>query len=81
MKITLNKAQYDYLKENNILEQYKTNIKKYNIRNEDYDFSDKRTFIAHSFQWNLTKEGFRFWIEHNRKYLELTNKDLYTLEL
>lgn len=78
MNVVLNKAQYDYLKNNNILEQYKKNMKNY--CSDDVDFSAERSFINY-FTWDETEEGYDFWCGHDKKSKGLENNDLFTLEL
>lgn len=82
MKVKLNKSQYDYLKENNILNSYKINFKNYHTEDEDedFDFSNRDYFITPSFIWEKTEEGRAFWSEHNNKSYGLKNNDLYTIE-
>lgn len=79
MKITLNKAQYQYLKDNGILEQYKKNVK--SQRTKDGDYSDLCNFIDSSFLWETTEEGNDFWRDHDNESTDLKSNDLYTLEL
>ena len=81
MKITLNKAQYLYLKDNDILEQYKTNVKNGNDDNDEEDYSDDSNFIDSSFKWSDTPEGYDFWNGHDNESEDLKSLDLYTLEL
>ena len=82
MKVILNKAQYDYLKNNNILEQYKTNAKNAPVfRFEEDDFSKFKTFISWSFNWRDTKEGNNFWHRHNLKSYGLESNELKFIEL
>lgn len=78
MNVVLNKSQYDYLKNNNILEQYKKNMKNYWA--DDLDFSEEGSFI-NFFTWADTEEGFDFWKKHDDSSYELENNDLFTLEL
>ena len=78
MNVVLNKAQYDYLKNNNILEQYKKNMKNY--CSDDVDFSAERSFIDY-FTWDETEEGFDFWKKYYTSSYNLRNNDLFTLEL
>lgn len=80
MKVKLNKSQYDYLKENNILDSYKRSFKNYHSEDKDFDFSNNNYFITHSFVWDGTEEGHAFWKEHNNKSYGLKNNDLYTIE-
>ena len=83
MKITLNKAQYDYLKNNNILEQYKRNVKNATSEFdfEDEDFSKGSTFIGRSFSWKRTDEGYDFWYSHNLMSYVLESNELEIIEL
>ena len=81
MKVILNKAQYDYLKNNNILEKYKTNIENNNSEVGDYDFSKVTTFISCSFIWGDTKEGNKFWHGHNLLSYGLESNELKFIEL
>ena len=81
MKITLNYSQYQYLKDNNILEQYKTNVKNDNSIDDEEDYSDDSNFIDSSFIWSDTPEGHDFWSDHDNKSEDLKSLDLYTLEL
>lgn len=79
MQVILNRAQYQYLRDNGILEQYKTNIK--NDKDYDCDYSNSDYFINHSFKWSKTPEGHDFWRDHDSKSKNLKSLDLYTLEL
>ena len=81
MKITLNYSQYQYLKDNDILEQYKTNVKKGNDDDDEEDYSNDSNFIDSSFSWSATPEGFGFWSDHDDESEDLKSLDLYTLEL
>ena len=82
MKVILNKAQYDYLKNNNILEQYKKNVKNAPVfRFEEDDFSKFKTFISWSFNWKNTKEGNDFWYKHNLMSYELESNKLEIIEV
>lgn len=83
MKIILNKAQYDYLKNNNILEQYKKNVKNATIvfDFEDYDFSKGSSFIRRSFHWSDTKEGFCFWKGHDLISCGLESNEIEIIEV
>lgn len=82
MKITLNKAQYLYLKDNDLLEKYKTNVKNsYGNDDDEEDYSNDSNFIDSSFSWSDTPEGFGFWSDHDDESEDLKSLDLYTLEL
>lgn len=79
MQVILNRVQYQYLRDNGILEQYKTNIK--NDKDHDCDYSNISDFINHSFTWSDTPEGYDFWREHDSKSNKLKTVDIYTMEL
>lgn len=79
MQVILNRAQYQYLRDNGILEQYKTNIK--NDKDYDCDYSNNDDFINHSFAWSDTPEGRDFWRDHDSKSKNLKTVDIYTMEL
>ena len=79
MQVILNRAQYQYLRDNGILEQYKTNIK--NDKDYDCDYSNNDDFINHSFSWSGTPEGHNFWRDHDSKSKNLKTVDIYTMEL
>lgn len=81
MKITLNYSQYQYLKDNDILEQYKTNVKNSYVNDDEKDYSNDSNFIDSSFSWSDTPEGFDFWSDHGDESEDLKSLDLYTLEL
>ena len=82
MKIILNYAQYQYLKDNGILEQYKKNVIADRTEHpHDSDFSGHSYFIAPAFLWDNTEEGHDFWYHHDNESMDLKSNDLYTLEL
>lgn len=82
MKVILNYAQYKYLKDNGILEQYKKNVIADRTEHpHDSDFSGHSYFIAPAFLWDNTEEGHDFWSDHDNKSMDLKSNDLYTLKL
>ena len=81
MKVKLNKSQYNYLRENNILDAYKRNFKNYHEEDEDYDYSESDYFITYSFIWDNTKEGYNFWNEHGNKSKGLRSNELEIIEV
>lgn len=82
MKVILNYAQYQYLKDNDILEQYKKNVIADRIEHScDFDFSKCSYFISPAFLWDITEEGNDFWNYHDNESMNLKSNDLYTLEL
>lgn len=82
MKVILNYAQYKYLKDNGILEQYKKNVIADRTEHpHDSDFSGHSYFIAPAFLWDNTEEGHDFWYHHDNESMDLKSNDLYTLKL
>ena len=82
MIVILNYAQYQYLKDNDIFEQYKKNVIADRTEHpRDSDFSGCSYFIAPAFIWEDTEEGNEFWDNHNNESINLKSNDLYTLEL
>jgi len=56
---------YNFLIDNNILDEYIYNFNKYKLDNKDLkvflDIYNKRYYLLESFLWKLTKEGYKFW--------------------
>lgn len=79
MIVILNYAQYQYLKENNILENYKniiSSIYNFNV----LDFSEDSKFLLRSFPWSSTPEGHDFWKKYEKGSMDLYHSDIYTFE-
>ena len=75
----------NYLKQENILEDFKYNLKEYNCSHENldnyinyiYTHSIKLDdFFVKSFPWSLSYEGTRFWREVDIKYLQYLKNGL-----
>lgn len=79
MIVILNYAQYQYLKENNILENYKNAL---NFPDLDctIDLSKDRNFLTRSFTWSMTVEGHDFWKKYEKGSMDLHHSDIYTFE-
>lgn len=79
MIVILNYAQYQYLKENNILENYKNML---SLRHDTdvLDFSKDCKFLLRSFPWSSTPEGHDFWKKYEEGSMDLHHSDIYTFE-
>ena len=79
----------NYLKQENILENFECNLKDYNYYFNNlnsylcyiYVFSIKlNDFFIESFDWGSSHEGVRFWCEVNEKYRQYLENDLTLLD-
>jgi hypothetical protein len=64
---------YNFLIDNNILDEYIYNFNKYKLDNKldlkvFFDNYNKRDYLLKSFLWKLTKEGYEFWEKINIKW-------------
>ena len=81
MKLTLNYAQYQYLKENGLLEHFKNALDSSTLGHlDEVDFLEDDNFIQTAFIWDKTDEGYAFWKNYSDGAKNLHHNDTYTLE-